>query len=238
MVFSESKERIILVVDSEVSSLRYYRRVLEQAGYQVLLAKGAAEASRVIESKGLPHLILLDLHMPGIDGFAFARSIVTFSDVPIIFLTTDEEADKACHALGDLADDCIRKPVSEVELVARIRRSLQRVGAFDYVGAVICVDDYLQIDLTKKQVLLPTGSAPLTSLETKLLFILMRDPDVFVPSRTINQRLWGVERLKTKRLQVMIHRLRQKIEPDPRRPRYLITKREVGYKFRRPSPNN
>jgi DNA-binding response OmpR family regulator len=229
--------RRILAVDDDVDLLRLIRRALENAGYEVWPAASAEEALALIEQRGLPHLALIDLVLPGIDGFALGRRLHEASDLPIVMLTSVDEEETVVQAIERFAEDYVVKPFKPRELVARLDRVLRRIGDFAYtLQRVVQVDTYLAVDFPHQRALVDGRTVALTATETKLLHVLMRSAGRVVAVDFLLRRLWPSEEVFEDTLRVHIHRLRSKIEPTPSRPRYVITERGAGYRFPAPSP--
>lgn len=226
----------ILVVDDDPFNLRIVHHALQQADYNVMTAGSGEEALSVITQHGLPHMAIVDIHMPpGMSGFEFCRTVHQFSDLPIIMLTAVNEESTVVAGLEEHAEDYIIKPFNPGELMARVRRVLQRMGDFAYpLQSLTRVDKRLVIDFPGRQALVNTKPVSLTPTETKLLYILMRSAGRTVSTDFILRRLWPLEPAYEDRLHVHMHRLRRKIEDkqDKSRPRYIASERGVGYTFR------
>lgn len=137
----------ILVVDDDPDVLTILRMTLESVGYDVTTALSAAEAFQKIEKYGLPHLALVDIMMPDIDGLEFCRKVHEYCDLPVIMLTAVSEEETTAQAIREVAEDYVVKPFRQQELLARIERLLRRVGDFSYTLAPqIVVDDRLVVD--------------------------------------------------------------------------------------------
>ncbi len=223
----------ILVVDDDHLILRMVGDALENAGFQVVKHLSGEAALKHIRRQGLPHLAVVDINMPfGMDGFEFCEVIHQFSDLPIIMLTAVDADETIINALDYHVEDYITKPFSPGELVARVRRVLRRIGDFSYtLEPITKVDDYLSVDLGNQCVYIADDGVSLTPTENKLLHILMRNAGHTVTSEFIVRRLWPYDAIPADRLRVYIHRLRHKIEQFPRKPRYIISHRGVGYIF-------
>nr|WP_290666029.1 response regulator transcription factor [Ardenticatena sp.] len=222
----------ILIVDDDPFILELVRRKLEQSGFEVMSAQSGHEALTLIQQKGLPHLALLDINMPGMDGFDLSRRLQAFSDVPVIFLTAVDEEDTIVEGIQLFAEDYVTKPFSPRELVARINRVLRRIGDFRYtLNPIIQVDEHLAVDFGHQRALVEGKEVPLTPTETKLLYILMRNAGRPVSHDFLIRRLWPMEEVFEDSLRVHVHRLRHKIEPTPSKPRYIKTERGIGYRF-------
>jgi len=233
----DSKKNI-LVVDDNAYTLRIVQHTLTQADFKVYTATSGEDALALISTKGLPHLAIVDLHMPpGMSGFEFCRTVHQYSDMPVIMLTAVNEEHTVLEGLEKHAEDYIVKPFSPGELTARVRRILQRIGEFSYtLKPLTVVDDRLEINFPKRQAFVEGTPVPLTPTETKLLYILMRNAGQTVTTEYILRRLWPAEPAFDDRLHVHLHRLRRKIEDetDMSRLRYITSERGTGYIFRKP----
>jgi DNA-binding response OmpR family regulator len=237
MTESDNTIHRILAVDDDPFNLRIVSHALEQTGYQVITASSGEEALSTITQHGLPHMAIVDIHMPpGMSGFEFCRTIHQFSDLPVIMLTAVNEESTVVEGLEEHAEDYIIKPFNPGELTARVKRVLQRMGDFAYpLQSLTRVDERLRIDFPGRQALVNDKPVSLTPTETKLLYILMRSAGHTVNTDFILRRLWPLEPAYEDRLHVHMHRLRRKIEDkkDKSRPRYITSERGVGYTFRR-----
>ncbi len=225
----------ILAVDDNPYTLRIVEVALGKAGFEVQTAVSGQEALHIIQRSGLPHLAIVDLNMPGMDGFAFCRAVHEFSDLPIVMLTAVDEEETVIRGIEEYAEDYIVKPFSPGELVARIRRVLRRIGSFAYTLApVVPVDDYLQIDFPNRRALVEGKEVTLTPIETRLLYLLVRSAGRVVTNDFLLRRLWPLDEAYEDRLHVHVHRLRRKIEKDYRQPSYILSERGTGYTFLAP----
>ena len=223
------KRARILVVDDEKPIAEILRYNLEQEGYDVILAYDGEEALQLARS-AVPNLILLDIMLPKKDGFAVCRELRRQSNVPIIMLTAkDTEFDKVLGLeLG--ADDYVTKPFSAREVVARVRALLRRTIAQEGVLGDILVSQNLQIDTGRMEVLLDSSVIDLTYREYLLLTYLMRNAGYIISREKLLEEVWGYDFYGDERtVDVTIRRLREKIEPNPSVPRYILTKRGAGY---------
>ena len=222
----------ILVVDDDPAIVRLVRDKLDRAGFEVWTAANGQEAIDVVALRGLPHLAIVDVMMPGMDGFEFCQRTQQFADLPVIMLTAVDEEETVIRGIEHFAEDYVTKPFSPRELVARVQRVLRRIGDFAYaLDAVTRVDDRLAVDFAHQQAIVDGEPASLTPTETKLLFILMRNAGRTVTTDFLLRRLWPLEDVFEDVLRVHVHRLRHKIEPAPSQPRYLVTERGLGYRF-------
>ncbi len=223
----------ILVLDDNYSMVRLVSTALHKAGFQVSTASSAEEGLELVRRGGLPHLALVDIHMPyGMNGFDFCDAILNYSDIPIIMLTAVDEDETIIQSIDHYAEDYITKPFNPGELVARVRRVLRRIGDFAYtLSAETVVDQHLTVNFPNQRATLDGNEIALTPTETKLLFILMRNAGQTVTTDFILRRLWPMETVYEDRLRVYVHRLRRKIEAHPEAPQYIRSERGVGYSF-------
>ena len=222
----------ILTVDDDPEVREVTTAALQSAGYEAWSASSAEEALEVLEERGLPHLAIVDIRLPGLDGIALCDRIHDISDVPIIVLTVIDKQETVVSTIEHCADDYVVKPFHPAELTARVGRILRRVGDFSYtLQPEVMVDEHLSIDFVRQRAIVAGRPLALTPTETKLLYILMRNAGKTVLTSLILRRVWASNEADENTLRVHIHRLRQKIEISPSRPRYVVTERGVGYSF-------
>jgi DNA-binding response OmpR family regulator len=224
----------ILVVDDEPKIRKTVRAYLESAGYRVVMAQDGQVALTVSRHER-PALVILDLGLPAIDGLDVARTLRRESDVPIIMLTARiDEADKLIGLeLG--ADDYVTKPFSPRELVARVRAVLRRTGPQpERAPAPVVVGD-LAIDPSRRHVTVAGRAVDLTPTEFDLLLVLAQHPGRVFTRMELLDRVQGYAFEGYERtVDAHVKNLRQKIEPDPKEPRYVLTVYGVGYKLGEP----
>jgi DNA-binding response OmpR family regulator len=222
----------LLVVDDDPAIVRLVKDKLENSGYEVLTASSGHQALDVINRRGMPHLAIVDINMPGMNGFQFCEVVQQFSDLPVVFLSAVDEEDTIIVGINRYAEDYVTKPFSPRELLARVQRILRRIGDFAYTLELLTrVDDRLAVDFPHQRAVVDGQSIALTPTETKLLYLLIRNAGHTVTTDFLLRRLWPMEEVFEDTLRVHVHRLRQKIEPVPAQPRYVLTERGLGYSF-------
>jgi DNA-binding response OmpR family regulator len=225
----------ILITDDDPDLLFSLRANLEADGFEVQAASNG-EAALAVAEKALPHLAVLDLLMPGMDGFEVARRLKRLGDVPIVMLTALDDEDTIVKGLEQFADDYVTKPFSYRQLLARVRRVLERAWPGGEPDApTVSLGDGLEIDFTRRQVL--RGGQPLerlTPTEARLLQLLARNAGRVLPNALLLDRVWPDGGGSTQGLWEYVRRLRQKLGDDPEHPRYLESERGVGYRLKRP----
>ncbi|RMG97677.1 MAG: DNA-binding response regulator [Chloroflexi bacterium] len=222
----------ILAVDDNAFTLRIVQHTLEQAGFEVVTAVSGQEALQIINRHGIPHLAVVDLHMPGMSGFEFCRAVREFSDMPVIMLTAVNTEETIIEGLELYAEDYIVKPFNPGELVARVNRVLRRMGDYTYtLESTTRIDERLLINFPAREAVVNGTPVSLTPTEAKLLYILVRNQGRIVTTDFLLNRIWPLEDAQEDRLHVHIHRLRRKIEDDPNNPQYIVAERGTGYRF-------
>jgi DNA-binding response OmpR family regulator len=221
----------ILVVDDEPKIVKTVRAYLEDAGFRPVTANDGQLALTTFRHEK-PALVILDLGLPGLDGLDVARSLRRESDVPIIMLTARvDEMDKLIGLeLG--ADDYVTKPFSPRELVARVRAVLRRTGGEREAATPAIVAGDLGMDVDRRQVSVGGQEVELTPTEFDLLVVLARHPGRVFSRMELLDRVQGYAFEGYERtVDAHVKNIRQKIEPDPKNPRYVLTVYGVGYKF-------
>jgi two-component system, OmpR family, KDP operon response regulator KdpE len=219
----------ILVVDDDAQLLRALRINLAANGYEVATAQDGASGLRAAASQP-PDLVIVDLGLPDIDGTAVVEGIRGWSTVPIIVLSARDREVSKVDVLDAGADDYVTKPFGVNELLARVRAALRRM--VPAANEPVVVTEHFTIDLAAKRAVTAAGEVRLTPTEWHLLEALVRRPDKLVPHRQLLQEVWGPRyETETNYLRVYMANLRRKLEPDPTRPRYLVTEAGIGYRF-------
>jgi DNA-binding response OmpR family regulator len=219
----------VLLVDDDPTLLSVLSRRVSRAGYDVRTASSGAGALKLLEG-GWPALLVVDLMMPGMDGFELCRRVKQLADLPIIVLSAVDESEAKVSALELYAEDYVTKPFDPDELVARIQRVLRRAS----VGSPqISLDQGdVEVDLATRRLTTPSGSHQLTPTEARLLQVLAASVDRVVPTDELLSRVWtDADGADPSYLWVTVRRLRRKLEADPDRPRYLLTERGIGYRL-------
>ena len=220
--------RLILVVDDEPQILRALSTNLCGAGYDVVQAANAESALSTAAMRQ-PDAVVLDLVLPDRSGIDVCRELRTWSDVPILILSAVGEETQKVAALDAGADDYVTKPFGMDELLARLRAAMRR--------AVPVPDEpirigRLSVDLARQLVLAGGEPVHLSRIEYNLLALLARNEGKLLTHRAILREVWGPSyQVESHYLHVYISRLRQKIEPDPQHPVYLLTEPGAGYRL-------
>jgi len=217
----------ILVIEDEEDIVHLLKFRFEQEGYEVLSAANGVEGLRILQQEH-PHLVLLDVMMPRMNGWETCKRIRQYSDVPIIMLTALwEETDKV-RGLEMGADDFVTKPFSLAELIARVRAALRRGRQPLSENGTVQIDERLIVVVDgQKTELSPT--------EFRILDCFLDNQGRILTHQSLLTQVWGWEYLdETDYLKVYIHHLRKKIEENPGKPSYIVTERGLGYRFQAP----
>jgi two-component system KDP operon response regulator KdpE len=238
----------VLVVDDEPQILRALRINLKVREYEVHVATTGAEALQVA-SRHPPDLVILDLGLPDLDGVEVIQGLRGWTNAPIIVLSGRADSTDKVEALDAGADDYITKPFGVEELLARMRAAVRRTGAAEDLPRIKL--GQLVVDLAAKRVTrqaaVPTGGGRagvegsddirLTPTEWHLLEVLLRNPGKLLTRSQLLNEVWGPGYADaTGNLRLYMAQLRRKLEPDPARPRWLITEPGMGYRYQ-PGPD-
>ncbi len=227
----------ILVVDDEPDVVESVRLgfMLQWREVEVLGA-GTGEAALDIVERQSPDIVLLDVGLPDLDGFAVLRELRAFSDVPVVMLTARDDAMDKVKGLELGADDYVTKPFNHLELMARVRAVLRRLDMPAPASrAPSFVSGELEVDFGKQEVRLRGARVELTPTEYKLLYHLVRNAGHVLQHGTLLAKVWGREYVdEVDYIRVYIRRLREKLGDDPEHPRYIQTERRLGYRFLKP----
>jgi two-component system, OmpR family, KDP operon response regulator KdpE len=220
----------VLVIDDETALLRALRINLSARDYTVHTATDGVSGLAVM-ARDHPDIVIVDLGLPDMDGADVIAGIRGWSTAPIIVLSARGDEAQKVHALDIGADDYVTKPFGMNELLARLRAATRRIGPTTD-EPVVDVGDFV-IDLASKRVALGDGEpVRLTPTEWQLLEVLARHRGRLVNSRQLLQQVWGpAYESETHYLRVYMAQLRRKLEPDPARPRHLLTEPGMGYRL-------
>jgi two-component system response regulator RegX3 len=225
----------ILLVDDENSIIDILRIVLQKEGFRYIYTANDGNSAIHLCRQYSPHLIVLDVMLPDMEGFEVCRALRNFTDVPILFLTArNADLDKLVgFSMG--GDDYITKPFNPLEVVARIKAQLRRLRR-DFAPNINEKNVYdfgrfcLQLD--SAQLIVDGKEVPCPAMEFKLLAHLCKHPNQIFSKQQLYEHVWGEESLgDDNTVMVHIRRIREKIEVNPSRPQYLITVRGLGYKM-------
>ncbi|MCD6290118.1 MAG: response regulator transcription factor [Anaerolineae bacterium] len=230
------KKYRVLIAEDEAPLRNLLKLSLEEAGYEVIPVENGRQAVEVFDSQPVD-IAILDIMMPWLDGFSVCRHIRKRSDVPIIMLTALGRTDDLVQGFELGADDYITKPFTFKEVEARIQAILRRVEWTQERSASSIISiGRVTIDSDAHEVFVGGEPRHLTPIEFRLLYYLMSHAGQTIPKATLFREVWGYDLVEgTNLVEVGIRRLREKIEEDPSHPRYILTVRGAGYRFREPS---
>lgn len=224
-------EPLVLVVEDEPQVMRFLRATLPGSGYRVVEATTGSQGL-VEASTRTPDLILLDLGLPDMDGIELTRRVREWSSVPIVVLSARGQETDKIEALDAGADDYLTKPFGVGELLARIRVALRHQARAGADGGSVYETGALRVDLAARRVFSAGGEVHLTRTEYQLLATLVKHAGKVVTHRQLLREVWGPGSAgQTHYLRVYMGQLRHKLEPEPARPRYLLTEIGVGYRL-------
>ena len=230
----EQEHANILIIDDDRLTSRIVSDQLTRDGYSVYLAPDGQEGLRQMYAHR-PDLIILDLMMPKMDGWTTCRRIREVSNVPIIMLTARDRPQDIIRGLDEGADEYVTKPFEVEVLVARVRAVLRRVAlppTSPPKEEVAYSDRYLTFNLVDRRVMVNDELVKLTPTEFNLLALLIKNAGRVLTYRRLLEQVWGWEYIDdVDYLRVYIWHLRRKLEPDPKKPRYVLTEHGVGYRF-------
>ena len=221
----------VLIVEDDAGIRAVLRTLFTAEGYRIIEAETAERA--VLEARShRPDVMLVDLGLPDRHGLVVIRAVREFSPVPIVVLSARAMETDKIAALDAGADDYVTKPFGSHELLARVRAVLRRHVRAAEPSAVLQIGN-LRVDLAHRETQGPAGPLHLTPLEFRLLECLARNAGLNVTQENLIREVWGPDRIHdTRGLRVYIKMLRQKLEPDPHQPRYLLTETGVGYRLK------
>ena len=221
----------ILIADDDPQFLRALRITLGARGYEVLLARDGQHALEMAIAHK-PDIILLDLGMPRLDGVQVIEAVRGWSSAPILVISGRSGSAEKVEALDAGADDYVTKPFSMDELLARIRVLTRRIGQDEVDEEPVVAFGSVWVDLAAHTVTRDGVNVRLTPTEWRVLELLIRNEGRLVTRQTMLSQVWGSEHVTdTGYLRLYISQLRKKLEPEPSRPRYLITDAGMGYRL-------
>ena len=231
-----AKKFSILLVDDDPQLIRLVRANLEPVGYRVLAAMDARSVLELVDRE-MPDMIILDIMLPGIDGYELCRRIREFSATPIIMLTAKVEDTDKVTGLKLGADDYITKPFNVQELLARIEAVLRRTRSSDEInGPHTFTGGDISVDFVQRRVAVRGQEVALTLTEYKLLSQLVSNAGRVMLHGELLTRVWGPGyQDELEYLRAYVRHLRQKIEEDPHQPKYILSKPGIGYMFVSPT---
>ena len=227
----------VLIIDDDPAFVRLVEQGLTPAGFEVLTAASGSEGLRLLFTKR-PDIVLLDVVMPEMDGWQTCSRIRDITDVPVIMLTAQKNTEEdIVRGLDCGADNYLIKPVGRRELVGRVQAVMRRAELSlpaEQKGTTFS-DGYLTVDLVQRQVLVNGEQVRLTPIEFRLLALLMQNAGRILTHKQLLEGVWGWEYIDDlDYVRIYIWHLRQKIEPDQSKPKYIITEPGVGYSFHKP----
>jgi len=229
------RKATILVVDDEAVMVRLLRATLEAAGYRVLAASDGEEAIAATQSEQ-PDLVMLDIMLPKMDGFAVCRALREFSTVPVLMLTARTTEVDLIRGFQEGADDYLTKPFSAAELLVRVQALLRRGMWPEQVRQRRTFKaGPIDMDFAQHRVTVEGRPIKLTPTEYRLLAYLAANANRVISHRELLRAVWGPEYgEEAEYLRVYTRYLRQKLEPDPANPQYLLTQAGAGYMLFQP----
>ncbi len=229
------KTKRVLVVDDDTQILRALRTSLRSRGYEVRVAPDGETALDIAATSDID-LVVLDFGLPDLDGTEVIRRLRSWTQVPVIVLSVRDRQEDRVGALDLGADDYLTKPFGIEELLARMRAVERRTRNDGELPAVLRFAD-LEIDLSKDLVKLNSEPLKLTPIEYKLLNAMASYPGKLLTHRWLLQRVWGPGYgSESHYLRVFVRQLRQKLNDDPSRPRFILTEPGLGYRWK-PEPD-
>lgn len=220
---------VILLVDDDLSLVGVLSRRLAREGFRVQTAASGPAALKLLNDSW-PALVIVDLMMPGMDGFELCRRIKLLADLPILVLSAVDASEAKVSALERYAEDYVTKPFDPDELIARMQRILRRTPPGN--PSISLDDGQVEIDLAGRRLTTRAGGQALTRTEARMLSVLAGSMDQIVTTDVLLDRVWSeADRAEPSYVWVTVRRLRRKLEADPDHPRFLLTERGLGYRL-------
>lgn len=227
MIMSENIR--ILIVDDELAIRSVLRTSLESSGYSVVDAVDGKSALAKLNSFH-PHLVILDLGLPDMNGIEVLKELRKWTRVPVIILTVSDDESTKVRLLDAGADDYLTKPFGKSELQARVRVALRNIGLIE--ATPVFKSDDLEVDLAKRKVTVNGTEIKLTATEFEIFSRLVRDHGKVIPQAQILRQVWGHHGEENDHyLRIYINQLRKKIEANPSTPKHILTEPGVGYRL-------
>lgn len=224
----------VLLIDDDQEVGQMLHDALNYSGYKTLFVQDGIAGLEILQDRPVD-LVLLDLVLPGIDGWEICRRIRESSDVPIIIISALGREQEVIRGLELGADDYITKPFKLGELKARMRANLRRCKDSSNAETVVRIDDRLAVDRVTHSLIVDQEKVKLSATEYKLLSYFLDNPGRVLTQQNLLSQVWGWEYMdQTDYLKVYVHRLRRKIEEEADEPRYIVTERGFGYRFQLP----
>ena len=225
----------LLIIEDDSDLVRALELYFSGAGYEIISAEDGREGLQKLYDER-PSIVILDIALPKMDGWDVCRRIRELSDVPIVMLTARTQEDERVKGLRLGADDYIVKPFSLKELEARLEAVLRRAREARAERAeILFANDELVVDADRLAVTREGKHVDLTPTELRLLLFLAENTGRVLTHRQILDKIWGAEYAEdVDYVKLFIYRLRRKIEPDPKHPKYILTERGIGYRFVKP----
>ena len=225
----------ILIIEDDISIAEIERDFLEMDGFEITIAADGIEGLKQALTNNF-NLILLDLMLPGIDGYEICRKIRTKLDIPILMVTAKIEDIDKIRGLGMGADDYIAKPFSPTELVARVKSNLAQYERLTSAGIVKTEEvqaGHMRINILTHRIYVDNCEFEFKNKEYELLLFFVSNPDVVFSKEQLYERIWGMDAFgDLKTVAVHINRIREKIEKDAQNPIYIETVWGAGYRFK------
>lgn len=225
----------ILIIEDDLDIAEVEKDYLELSGYSVDIVHNGMDGIRAVKEADYS-LILLDLMLPGLDGFSVCKKLREMTDMPVLMVTARKEDVDKIRGLGLGADDYIEKPFSPSVLVARVKANLAQYDRLKKTGAekqvVLTIGDFT-VNTSTRRVYVRNEEKPLKNMEYELLLFLMTNADMVFDRETLYERIWGLDSMgDNATVAVHINRLREKLEDDPSNPKHIETVWGAGYRFK------
>lgn len=225
----------LLIIEDDASLVKALELYFSRVGYQVSIAENGLEGLQRLYSER-PNIVILDIAIPKMDGWEVCRRIRELSDVPVVILTARVQENERVRGLKLGADDYVVKPFSLKELEARVEAVLRRARATrPQKTGILFANEELVIDADRLIVTRDGKQVKLTPTELRLLLFLAENSGRVLTHRQILEKIWGAEYAEdVDYVKLFVYRLRRKIEPDPKHPKYILSERGIGYRFVNP----